>query len=73
METHFRTIAKALSWRLIATSITFSIAWLLTGEVEKAISIGLIDTLIKLVAYYGHERTWMHIKLGKMPRPEYEI
>lgn len=73
METHFRTIAKALSWRLIATTITFSIAWLLTGEVEKAISIGLIDTVLKLAAYYGHERTWMQIKFGKLQRPEYEI
>ena len=73
METRFRSIAKALSWRFIATAITFSVAWMLTGEIETAVSIGLVDTTIKLAAYYWHERTWIHIKLGKMTRPEYEI
>jgi uncharacterized membrane protein len=73
MESHSRTIAKALSWRFIATLITFTVAWIITRELTFAAEIGLADTIIKLGAYYFHERLWIRIKFGKLIRPEYEI
>ena len=73
MESHVRTIAKAFSWRFIATLVTFTVAWLATGKLTLAVEIGLADTLIKLGAYYLHERTWIRVKFGKLKRPEYEI
>ncbi|MFC1603876.1 DUF2061 domain-containing protein [Planctomycetota bacterium] len=73
METHFRTIMKTLSWRFIATLITFAVAWIVTGELTFAAEIGIADTLIKLWAYYLHERTWMRVAFGTLKKPEYEI
>ncbi len=73
MESHVRTITKTLSWRFIATLITFSVAWLVTGKFTFAVEIGVADTLIKLGAYYFHERLWIRVKFGKLIRPEYEI
>ena len=73
MESHSRTIAKALSWRFIATLITFTVAWIVTRELTFAAEIGLADTIIKLGAYYFHERLWIRIQFGKLIRPEYEI
>ncbi len=73
MESHSRTIAKALSWRFIATLITFTVAWIITRELTFAAEIGLADTIIKLGAYYFHERLWIRIQCGKLIRPEYEI
>ena len=73
MDSHFRTIAKALSWRVIATLVTFSVAWLVTGELTFAAEIGIIDTFIKLGAYYFHERAWIGVKFGKLKPPDYEI
>ena len=73
MESHSRTIAKALSWRFIATLITFTVAWIVTRELTFAAEIGLADTIIKLGAYYFHERLWIRVKFGKLIRPEYEI
>ncbi len=73
MESHFRTITKTLSWRFVATLITFSVAWLVTGKLTFAVEIGVADTLIKLGAYYFHERLWIRVKFGKLIRPEYEI
>jgi uncharacterized membrane protein len=73
MESHTRTIAKALSWRIVATTITFTVAWLITRKVTFAAEIGIADTIIKLGAYYFHERVWIRIKFGKLIRPEYEI
>lgn len=73
MESHIRTLAKAFSWRFIATLVTFTVAWLATGKLTLAAEIGLADTMIKLGAYYLHERTWIRIKFGKLRKPEYEI
>ena len=73
MESHSRTIAKALSWRFVATLITFTVAWIITRELTFAAEIGLADTIIKLGVYYFHERLWIRIKFGRLIRPEYEI
>lgn len=72
METHVRTIMKSLSWRFIATLITFSVAWIITRELTFAVEIGIADTLIKLGAYYFHERVWIRVNFGKK-KPEYYI
>ncbi len=73
MESHKRSIVKALSWRLVATVVTFLVAWLLTGTVDVAMKIGVLDTCIKLGAYYLHERTWIKLNYGKLKTPEYQI
>ncbi len=73
MESHVRTIAKALTRRFIAMEVTFSIAWLATGNLTLAAEIGIADTIIKLGTYYFHERAWIGVKFGKLKTPEYEI
>lgn len=72
-ESHKRTIAKTLSWRAVATLITMLVAFVITRETEIALEIGLADTLIKLFAYYGHERVWVRLRFGQKEPPEYEI
>ena len=73
METHVRTIIKALSRRLIATLVTFTVALIVTGELAFAAEIGIADTIIKLGTYYFHERTCMRVSFGTLKKPEYEI
>ncbi len=73
MESHYRSIAKTFSWRLLATSVTFMVAWIFTGRFDLAAEIGVADSLIKLLVYYSHERLWIRVKFGKLKRPEYEI
>ena len=74
MESHKRTIAKAFSWRITGTTITTCIAWLVTGRLEFAAAVGVLDTLIKLGTYYLHERAWNRIRFGRVePVGEYEI
>jgi len=72
-ETKLRSLLKALSWRFIATLITFSAALILTGKVILAIEIGLLDTIIKIGAYFLHERVWGSINLGKKMHPLADI
>lgn len=74
MESTRRSIAKALSWRILATLITTSIAYALTGKGEFAATIGLADTLFKFFVYFGHERLWNRIPFGREEKqPEYFI
>ncbi len=73
MESHIRTIIKAFSWRFIATLVTFTVAWAITKQLTFAAEIGIADTLIKLGAYYAHERAWIGVNFGKKVPPEYQI
>ena len=56
-----KSLLKTLSWRLIATLITMIIAWIVVGDITIALSIGAEDVIIKMVAYYFHERAWTKI------------
>jgi uncharacterized membrane protein len=73
VESHYRSIVKAITWRAGGTVVTFSVAWILTGNVSLSVGIGLLDTVIKIGAYYAHERLWNRVNFGKLKRPEYEI
>jgi len=60
-----RHIAKAVTWRIIASITTAFIAWFF-GLPPKAVgAVFLADLVIKFVLYYGHERIWYrYIKYG---------
>jgi uncharacterized membrane protein len=74
IETTRRSVVKALSWRILATIITTSLVYLITGKGEFAATIGLADTSIKLFIYFGHERLWNRIPYGRIKQePEYYI
>lgn len=72
VETHKRSIVKAITWRLIAVIITTTVVYLYTKEIVLSVSIGAIDTLIKLISYYLHERMWNRLKFGR-GKIEYHI
>ena len=74
METKKRSVAKALSWRIIATIITTVLALAITGQWEFAAAIGLADTSFKFFVYFAHERLWNRINFGREEKqPEYMI
>jgi len=56
-----KSLLKTLSWRLIATLITMLIAWVVVGDVSVALTVGAVDVVIKMIAYYFHERAWTKI------------
>ena len=69
MDSHRRSILKAVTWRAIATVITFLVSYALTHKIELAAGISIFDTLIKVFSYYGHERIWEKINFGRKPAP----
>jgi uncharacterized membrane protein len=73
MESHSRSIVKAVTWRAGGTVVTFFIAWIITGEATLSVGIGLLDSLVKVGAFYLHERMWNRLRFGKLEPPEYQI
>jgi uncharacterized membrane protein len=59
-----RSIAKGVSWRITGTIDTTLIAFFITGDVSKALSIGATEVITKLALYYLHERVWQRIGFG---------
>jgi uncharacterized membrane protein len=64
-EKPIRSIAKAISWRIIGTLDTLLVSYLLTGKVVLAASIASIDFVTKMFLYFFHERIWNRIGWGK--------
>ncbi len=74
-EKRYRSILKAISWRLTGTIDTFVISFLVTGKLKFALSISLIEVFTKITLYYLHERLWNRIDAGRIKNiiPDYEI
>lgn len=53
-----KSVMKTLSWRVIATTTTFVISWVVTGSVLAGGVIASIEFWAKLAFYYVHERAW---------------
>ncbi|WP_438422253.1 DUF2061 domain-containing protein [Aquimarina macrocephali] len=64
-EKPVRSIAKAVSWRVVGTLDTLIVSYVLTGEIALATSIASIDFVTKMILYFFHERIWNRIKWGK--------
>ena len=70
----YRSLVKAVSYRLTGTTATMMISFLVTGRFMLAISIGAIELIAKIGIYYVHERIWDSLSFGRIQgREEYEI
>ena len=72
-ETHFRSIAKGITWRVLASITTMTIAYLYTGKIEAAAVIGGFELVAKFGLYYGHERIWQLIPLDGIKKNKAKI
>ena len=63
-ESHVRSMLKAFSWRIVATTTTTTIAFIATGQVRTALTIGSVEFFIKFFIYYLHERIWQLVPRG---------
>ena len=53
-----RHAAKAMTWRVVATTTTVFIAWGVTGDLSLGLEVGGIEFFAKMLLYYLHERFW---------------
>jgi uncharacterized membrane protein len=65
-EKPYRSLVKAISWRVTGTCDTILISWLITGHAKMAISIGFVELFTKIALYYIHERIWNRLDFGRV-------
>lgn len=61
-------VLKTVSYLAIHLTVGFTVAYLLTGSVEIAGGIALIEPCVNAVAFYFHEKAWKRTPPSK-PRP----
>lgn len=64
-EAHSRSFVKAVSWRMLGSLDTFVISYFVTGQLVFAASIASVETITKIVLFYGHERAWAAVPWGR--------
>jgi uncharacterized membrane protein len=65
METHKRTIARMVSYRITAFLLTIPFTYYLTGNWFSAFEGSALLHIALTADYYIHERIWLKIKWGK--------
>ena len=75
MESHARSIVKAVTYRVFGSASTALIVFFFTKNAGASLGAGLADSVIKIGLYFLHERVWDYISFGrpKVHPPEYEI
>lgn len=66
--TRMRCIYKSISFRILATITTMLIVYYMTGDGSLMVTVGVFDTVSKLLLYYLHERGWERVEWGKEKR-----
>lgn len=67
-DSKLRSVLKGLTWRILATTTTVIIAYLIMGDASGALKIGSIEFFAKFAVYYFHERAWAKVPLGTIRR-----
>lgn len=57
-EKHPRTIAKAITWRVLLTISHIVNAFIATGSLIVGLKIAGLATVINSILYWSHERAW---------------
>ena len=65
IETKYRSLAKAITWRIIATLTTVTLVFIIFGKLELAAAVGGLEVILKLLFNFLHERAWLYIKFGR--------
>lgn len=64
-ETNKRSLAKGVTWRLIATTTTMVIVYVFFGRLDLAIATGVIESVLKIGLFWMHEKAWFKVRWGK--------
>jgi uncharacterized membrane protein len=73
MESNARSLAKAVSYRVLGSMGTMLVVFCFSGNMTLSVGVGALDMLLKIGLYFLHERLWNYIPYGRPKRPEYEI
>ena len=62
-DSHYKSLLKAVTWRITGSLDTFVLSWIITGQANLAVTIAFVELFSKIALYWLHERIWLRIKL----------
>ena len=65
-DKHYRSLLKAVSWRITGSVDTMIISFLITGKIKWAATITCAEFFTKIVLFYVHERVWERLPFGRV-------
>jgi uncharacterized membrane protein len=65
-KSHVKSVAKAVSWRIVGAVDTFVLAFVVTGHMGMASAVVGFEVITKTFLYYGHERVWEAAMIRKI-------
>lgn len=68
-DKHYRSLVKAISWRMTGSVDTLIISFLITGRLKWALTISGVELFTKIGLYYAHERIWDKLTFGRLKEP----
>ena len=67
IESRKRSLAKAITWRIIGITLLTAVTWLITSDAQVTASVVIVTSTILVITYYIHERLWERVKWGRKP------
>ncbi|MEO9131702.1 MAG: DUF2061 domain-containing protein [Sphingomonas sp.] len=64
VESHPRSFAKAVSWRVVGSIDTFVLSLIFSGSAKIAGAIAGTEVITKITLFYFHERAWSLVRWG---------
>ncbi|MEE9499830.1 MAG: DUF2061 domain-containing protein [Candidatus Omnitrophota bacterium] len=65
MELRKRSVAKTITWRVIAFFVTMIAVYLYNRDIKESLIVSLSANAVKMILYYLHERFWNRINFGR--------
>jgi uncharacterized membrane protein len=76
-DKHYRSLVKAVSWRLTGSVDTMIISFLITHQIKWALTISGVELFTKVGLFYVHERVWEKLSFGRVKedpkKPSFDI
>ncbi len=64
-ESHGRSMAKAVSWRVLGTLATTALVFIFTRRLVLSLAVGSLEFVAKIGLFWFHERLWDRVRYGK--------
>ena len=58
MDSKKKSIIKTISWRIIAITVSYIVAYLFTKSSSTSLGLVLTANAVSMFIYYFHERIW---------------
>lgn len=64
-ESHARSVAKAVTWRVLGTITTSALVFIFTRRIALSLTVGAVEFVSKIGIFWLHERAWDRVRFGR--------